>query len=65
MDCLLLALDPVLLPHPGGQRLFMHASGTSGLGHGLIRLNSPLHRAFLKGSGIFFRRGLAQRTHRV
>src|SRR5215510_1084209 len=60
-----LALSPMIFPNPGMQRVFIHPEVAGGLGNRLIRLDGEFHRPLLKCSGIFFRRGLAHRTHLI
>src|SRR5215510_13985623 len=62
---LLLALNTVIFPDPGMQRVFVHPEVTRGLGNGLIRLHGQFHRAFLEGGGVFLPHRLAHRTHLV
>src|SRR5262245_4416672 len=62
LPLLLLLLGTMICSNPGVERVFMHAQGTGGLGHGLLRRDGQFHRAFLKCRGIFFRRGLPPRT---
>src|SRR5262245_89921 len=62
---LLLALNTVIFPDPGMQRVFVHPEVTRGLGNGLSRLHGQFHRAFLEGGGVFLRHRLAHRTHLV
>src|SRR5918912_3677861 len=65
VDLLLLALSAVIFADPGVECIFIHAQVASGLGNGLVRLDRELDCALLEFSGIFFRRGLAHRTHLV
>ena len=65
MDLGLLALSTMIFPDPGVQRIFIHAEVTRGLRNGLFRLDRQFYCTLLKFRGIFFRRGLAHRTHLV
>src|SRR5215467_3944897 len=65
MDRLLLALHPVIFPHPGVERIFIDPEVTGSLCNGLLGLDCQFHRTFLECGGICFHRRLTHRTHLV
>src|SRR5262249_30257952 len=62
---LLLTLGTVIFPDPDGQCVFIHAKVRRRLGNGLSRLPSQFDCPLLAFREIFFRRGLAHRTHLI
>src|SRR5215470_7441542 len=65
IDRLLLALSAVIFPDPGMERVFIHAKIARCLSKRLLRLDREFDCAFLKFSGILWRRGLTHRTHLI
>jgi hypothetical protein len=63
LDRWLLTRGPVIVPDPGVERVFLHATVTGGLGQGLRRRDGPFDRARLQVSGILSDRGKTHRTH--